>query len=363
MRPPFRAAPVMLPRVQRIRRGDRVLCYHRPTGTRLPDLPETHPEFIAAWARAEATKPDHAPPVPAGTITAAIRALRASAKWRALSAGYRTALRHHIDQIETDHGTLPIRGLRARHLEADLAALDANPANARLKSWRLIMAQAKAAGTITDDPSAAVSKRRAKTAGHTAWTAAEVQQVRDRWPVGTRQRAALELLAWTGARVSDASRLTLGNIGTDGLLTFRQQKTGGMAYVPWTCALPTWAQRWETERMLMRDAVTACAGFTLLETSLGRARTVKGLSNLISDAATAAGLTGRSAHGLRKFRLTAIAESGGTAHAIMSWGGHAALSEAEHYTRSANRRALVMGTEQDQNAVNVSTGGSKRAEK
>ena len=65
----------------------------------------------------------------------------------------------------------------------------------------------------------------------------------------------------------------------------------------------------------------------------------------------------------RKFRLTAIAESGGTAHAIMSWGGHATLSEAEHYTRSANRRALVMGVEQEQNAVNVSTDASKRADK
>lgn len=363
MRPPLRAAPVMLPRVQRIRRGDRVLCYHRPTGTRLPDLPETHPEFIAAWARAEATKPDHAPPVPVGTITATIRTLRASAKWRALSASYRLALRPHIDQIETDHGTLPIRGLRAKHLEADLAKLDANPANARLKAWRLIMAQAKAAGTITDDPSGAITKRSAKSAGHAAWTAAEVQQVRDHWPIGTRQRAALELLAWTGARVSDASRLTVGNIGADGLLTFRQQKTGGMAYVPWTCALPAWALRWEAEREAMRAAVSACAGFTLLETSYGRARTVKGLSNLISDAAAAAGLTGRSAHGLRKFRLTAIAESGGTAHAIMSWGGHATLSEAEHYTRSANRRALVMGVEQEQNAVNVSTDASKRAKK
>ena len=69
------------------------------------------------------------------------------------------------------------------------------------------------------------------------------------------------------------------------------------------------------------------------------------LSNLISDAAKAAGILGRSSHGLRKYRLTAIAEAGGSAHAIMAWGGHASLSEAERYTRSASRKALIRGVD------------------
>lgn len=360
MRPPFRAEAVMLPRVQRIRRGDRVLCYHRPTGTRLPDLPETHPEFIAAWAKAEATKPSYAAPVPSGSITQAIRALRASKHWAGLSASYKLQIRPNIDAIEADHGTLPLRGIRAKHIESDLSKLDPNPANARLKAWRLIMATAKIAGQIEDDPSGSVVKRSAKTAGHAPWTVEELARFRDRWPTGTRQRAAFELLQWTGARVSDGCRLTRASIGADGLLTFRQQKTGGMAYVPWTASMPGWARAWETERTMVRDAIMPLAGFTLLETSYGKPRSVKGLSNLISDAAVEAKIIGRSAHGLRKHRLTAIAEAGGSAHAIMSWGGHASLSEAEHYTRAASRRALVLGPEQEQNAVNDASDGSKR---
>ena len=349
-----------LPRVQRIKRGDRVLCYHRPTGTRLPDLPETHPDFTAAWAKAEASKPDHAPKVGSGSMARAIRDLLASKKWKALSASYKLQIRPNVDAIAADFGKLSVGGLRAKHVEADLAKLDANPANARLKAWRLIMAQAKSAQMIEADPTEGIKKRAVKTAGYAPWDADDMARYRAKWPIGTRQRAALELLAWTGARVSDAHRLTRGHIGADGLLTFRQQKTGGMAYVPWTCSMPGWAKAWEAEREMVRAAVMACAGFTLLETAQGKGRTVKGLSNLISDAAAAAKITGKSAHGLRKYRLSAIAEAGGSAHAIMSWGGHASLSEAEHYTRAASRRALVMGPDQEQNEVNEADISCKR---
>ncbi|RAZ81943.1 integrase [Cereibacter johrii] len=361
MRPPFRDAGVKLPRVQRIRRGDRVLCYHRPTGTRLPDLPETHPDFIAAWAKAEATKPDLAPTVADKSVAKVVRALRASKRWKGFAASYRLSLRFHLERIETEHGALPLRGLRQKHVEMDLGKLDPNPRNVSLKCWRLIFAQAKADGIIESDPSHEIGKIVTKSPGHVAWTTAEVAAFRARWAVGTRQRAAFELLAWTGCRVSDACRMTRTHIGSDGLMTFRQQKTGGLAYVPWTCALPSWALRWEEERETVRAAVMATAGFTLLETSYGKARSVKGLSNFITAAAAEAGIEGRTPHGLRKFRLTAIAEAGGPAHAIMAWGGHASLSEAEAYTRAASRRGLVMGPEQEQNDVNDPGNSCKRA--
>lgn len=49
---------VQLKGIRRQRRGDRVVKYHRATGIRLPDLPETHPDFVAAWATAEASLKD-----------------------------------------------------------------------------------------------------------------------------------------------------------------------------------------------------------------------------------------------------------------------------------------------------------------
>lgn len=63
------------------------------------------------------------------------------------------------------------------------------------------------------------------------------------------------------------------------------------------------------------------------------------------------GLTDKTAHGLRKYRLTTIAEAGGSAHAIMAWGGHKSLDEVAHYTRAAEMKRLISGTEQKQNGV------------
>lgn len=360
MRQSVRGGQVMLPRVQRIRRGDRVLCYHRPTGTRLPDLPESHPDFVAAWALAESGRRDHAPPVRAGSLEQVVRSLRSGKRWLALSPAYRHDIGRNLDSLITDYGSAPVAGIRARHIGADMAKLDPNPANLRLRAWRLVMAQARLQGAVDADISLTVRKVAVATQGHTPWTQVDVDRYRAHWPAGTIQRAAMELLAWTAARVSDGCRLSIGNIGADGVLSFRQAKTGSMAYVPWTSPLPDWARSCDAERCAMRAAVAAVSGFTLLQTIHGKARSAKGLSNVISAAAVAAGIPGKSAHGLRKYRLTRIAEQGGSAHAIMAWGGHASLSEAERYTRTASRKALIIGTEQDRNEVNAPRHGSKR---
>jgi len=52
---------------------------------------------------------------------------------------------------------------------------------------------------------------------------------------------------------------------------------------------------WEDELTTVRTAIEATAGTPLIQTTYGKAPTVKGLSNLISDAAKAAGIQGRSA--------------------------------------------------------------------
>lgn len=53
------------------------------------------------------------------------------------------------------------------------------------------------------------------------------------WGAGFVTGAALELLFWTGCRIGDGVRIGPGMVGRDGVLAFRQHKTGGTAYVPW----------------------------------------------------------------------------------------------------------------------------------
>jgi integrase len=83
------------------------------------------------------------------------------------------------------------------------------------------------------------------------------------------------------------------------------------------------------------------------------------LSNVIAAAARETGLSGRSAHGLRKARLMRIAEAGGPTGAIMLWGGHQSMDEAEAYTRAADRRSLLIGRERTRNDVNQPREGVK----
>lgn len=247
-----------------------------------------------------------------------------------------------LDLAKNDRAVAPIR---ARHVETDLDKLPPNPANARIKAWRLLFRTAKRRGLVQDDPTAGVNKRAAPTEGHIAWSADEIATFRDHHKPGTVARACFELVLWTGARTCDAVRLGRANIDGDGLLTFRQTKTGGLAYVPWSSPLPPWASGWAAEREGVRAALECLSGgFTFLEAQ-GRVRSIKGLGNVISAAAREAGLTRRTAHGLRKSRLTMIAEAGGTAHAIMAWGGHKSLSEVQRYTLAAEKKRLVLGNE------------------
>ncbi len=343
---------VKLPRIQRIKRGGRVLCYHRPTKIRLPDLPETHPDFVAAWAKAESqSRP--IPKAKAGSVDAAVVVALSNRRFRAFSPVYQQTIRRWLDEIKAEYTGLSIGGLRRHHIAADLSKLDPNPANSKLRAWRYLCACAIEAGMISDDPSSAVKKTTVKTGGHTRWTPDDVARFRAKWPIGTSTRACFELVYWTGARTCDAVRFGRQHIGRDGVLTFRQSKTGGDAHVPWTSPLPDWAADWTVDRQMMHDAL-AClyGGLTFLEAH-GRVRSVKGLGNVINDGARDAGLTGRTAHGLRKARLSLIAECGGSAHAIMAWGGHKSMDEVQHYTASASLKSLLVGTEQEQNAVNV----------
>lgn len=330
--------------IRRQRRGDKVIRYHRATGIRLPDLPETHPDFITAWAAAEAkAKSPQAMaqirrPVRAGQIAAAVRDMIGSAWFKARSASYQGMIRRHAEDISSQYGDLMLKSVRPQHIDADLSKFAPNPANDRLKAWRAIFSTARA----PQNPALDVKRREVAVEGFAAWDADDVAAFRGRWPVGTVQRGALELLLWTAARTNDAVVLGPGHVGADGILSFVQSKTGGRAYVPWSNPLPDYAEGWADERASVHAAVAAMpGGKTFLAVRDGGQRSIKGLGNLIAEAARDAGLTDRTAHGLRKARLTAIAEAGGTSHAIMAWGGHASLAEVEHYTKAAQMRRLV----------------------
>lgn len=323
--------------------------YYRPKGqkaTPLPDLPHDHPDFLAAYAAAAGMSKPPAPSPRTGTIAAACVAFLASDTYLSKSASTRAIWRRGCDDIRARYGAAVLRDLETRHIRADLARLKPNPHNQRLKVWRAACKWWEEVGLIQTDPSQGI-KRKAppKTDGHQPWTAADVAAFRDHWPVDTPERLAFELLHWTGARMSDAVRLSEGMIDADGWLTYRQQKTGGEVCIPITAAAPDFAAQDGNLTAAMDARPQRHA--VLVTTAFGAARSIKAASAWFSAAARAAGIHGKSAHGLRKYRAIVMAEGGATTHQIAAWTGHESLSEVQHYSRRADKRRILSGTDQE----------------
>lgn len=332
----------------------RVFTYYRKKGrplVPLPDLPHDDPKFLRAYAEAKtAAAPQK---VPKGSMMALIAACKASTTFLKQSEGYRSILRRHFESLKIEYGQLPYSGIRDKHIASDVRKASA-PAH-RMKAWRFLCAFAVAENLLQSDPSQTVRPpKREKTEGHRPWTKAEIEAFRIRWPIDSVPRRAFELLHWTGARISDAVTIGPGMVDSAGVLTFRQKKTGDLAYVPWTCPLPDHARAAEKDRQALHQALAhAERQMTYLATAHGRTRSEKALGTLIREAAREAKVE-KSAHGLRKTRAKTLAEAGATTHQIASWTGHATLKEVEEYTRAADRYRAAIGTEQEQNSENRS---------
>lgn len=352
MRRGFRGNTVRLKHVKTIRKANgKVYRYFvapdRPM-VRLPDLPPDSPGFLAAYAEAakEARKPAPGALYPAGSIGAACAAYEASDAFLRLAKATRDMRRRILYRIMSSYGQAALKDLAPRHIEKDLSAFPPHPANNRLKAWRAFCAWAKDAGLIQSDPAKDLSPRRApKSDGHEQWTRDDLDQARAAWPYGTRQRLALELLQWVGCRIADAVRLGPGMVDKAGWLTFRQHKTGGEVAIPFRRALPAFAAGMQADLDHLHRALDEMPDrhMTWLVTEAGAARSERAATQWVAAAARRAGLTGKTAHGLRKYRAAMLAEAGATDHQIGAWTGHESPSEIRRYTRKADKRRILSG--------------------
>jgi integrase len=263
-----------------------------------------------------------------GTFNALIVAYYQSSDWKTLSEGTRPKYRGEIERFRAQHGDKRVRDLKAAHIAKmmDLKADHPAAANNLRKMLRTLMGFAASRGWRADDPTKDVKNITYQTDGFHSWTEAEIAQFEARWPVGTRQRLAFDLLLYTGQRSGDVRSMTTGQV-RDGIISLRQQKTGEVLELPIHAALETSMQACKSGQLV------------LISTQLGKPFSAKGFGNWVSDAARQAGLpAGCSAHGLRKAAARRLAEAGCTAHQIAAITGHRSLKEVERYTRAADQR-------------------------
>lgn len=316
----------------------------------LPDLPENHPRFLAAYAAAGEAPKKPRSGVAEGSIAALCIAYLKSGDYRSKADSTRAVWRRTLDRISEDRGKGLVKDLRQDHIRKDVRSLTRGAAQNRLKAWRSILKFAVDEGWIQSDPSAGVKVQGGEVTPHRQWTLAEIAAFRAHWAVGTPERTAFEVIYWTSARCVDAVSLGWQKVDKDGWLSYVQEKTDGPASCP-VKNLPTWCSGFTEDHRLFLSVLPA-ARLLWIVTRTDEARSVKGLSQWMSAAASKSGLPDDcTAHGLRKARAAALAEIGATTSQIGAWTGHASLQEIAHYTKAADQKSILRA-ERERNTGN-----------
>lgn len=321
------------PNVERnIVKGHVYLSYRVGKGprTKLPDDPASD-EFKLAYAAAVAGEATSRPAITKDaprSIGALITSYLSSDAFASLSDGSKNGYRSRLDQIRRDHGHRAVVGLTKDRIEEKiLKPLHSKPGAKidTLKKLRILVRHARDLKWLAVDPSDGI--KRGKSKEIRAWTDAEMAAFEKRWPFGTKQRAAYELMLNVGTARVDTHLTTWMQADADDF-EYTRRKTG----------VPVLVEK--AESLLNALAALRRAHVCILTTEYGKPFTVDGFSGWMRAAIKAAGVADLSCqpHGLRKTFGRLLADAGASAHDIMAAMGHLTLAEAERYTREADRR-------------------------
>src|SRR5260370_28592886 len=168
-----------------------------------------------------------------------------------------------------------------------------------------------------------VKTKSKRKGGYPPWTDEDMPNCEARWPRGTSARVIFDILAYTGLRIGDVATLgrqhlkqrtivIAGQLVRRTVISIDSEKTGMRVELP----------------LLPQLAATLEAGPTgdlaFIVTRRGTPWTKGALGTEFVAAAKAAGVVGKSAHGVRKRAATRAAEDGATERAleaIFGWSG------------------------------------------
>jgi integrase len=268
--------------------------------------------------------------VAVGSLAWLFHRYRETSTWMTLSVATRRQRENIIAGVLTQAGHEAATAIKRAHIVAGRDRRAQTPATAKhfLDAMRGLFRWALDAGHVRSDPTLGVKNPTLpKLGGFPVWSEDDVTRYETCWPLGSKERVWLDVLAYTGLRRGDAVQLGRQHV-RDGVATIRTEKTGVTVTIP---ILPALAQT-------LAAGPTGELAFICGER--GQPLTKESFGNLFREACRAAGVA-KSAHGLRKIGATRAANNGATVaelEAIFGWqgGGMAAL-----YTRAADRVRLA----------------------
>jgi integrase len=248
--------------------------------------------------------------------------------WQELSEATRRQRVNVMARIMRDNPGLHFGDLERRHVLAGIDRRAKTPAAARhfLETLRGMFKWAVRSEMATVDPTKDVETPRRKSDGHHVWSEDECSRYEARWPIGTRERLAFDVLLYTGLRRGDAVRLGRQHV-RDGEATIRTEKTGEAVTIPMLAPL------------LASIQAGPCGDLAFIAGEKGQPMTKEGFGNWFGKVCRAAGVPG-SAHGLRKAGATRAADAGATEYELMALYGWDSPRTAAIYTRKTNREKL-----------------------
>ena len=323
------------------RHGARVWYFRRDgKRIRLPDEYGTQ-EFWGAYHAALTghQMPERKAPVAHGTVAWLVTEYKARARWAGLATSTQAVRTNLLRRLVDKAGTVQVKTLTRVHIQRGMDDRSAHPeaANAWLKTIRQLLDFALDRGLVDQNVAKTIKTLRpTRKGGHRTWTPAEVDAFEARWPIGTKQRLAFDLLLYTGLRRADVARIGRQHIKGD-VLEIVPQKTARTTGVTVHQRLP--------QALLDSIRATKLTGTdALVVTDYGRPFTAAGFGNWFREICDEAGVSG-SAHGLRKAGAVRAAEAGATSQELMALFGWVNLDEAELYTKAADRKRLALRAE------------------
>jgi integrase len=263
------------------------------------------------------------------SVGALIEEYYASQKFKALAPSTQKTATGVLQRFRRDHGRKAVHAASREALEGIFHGMAETPAAAAglRKRLRVVFQLGVRLGWRKDNPVKDTEAIKYHVKGFPAWSEDQISAYEARWPSGTRQRLALALLLYTGQRRSDVVRMGSQHVQAE-RISVSQIKTGARLLIPIHPAL-----RVELDQ--------AGEGSTYLRTQYGQPFSPAGFTGWFVESAVAAGVIGRTPHGLRKAQAIRLAEAGCEAWEIGAITGHTTLSEIEHYTKGVRQGKMA----------------------
>jgi integrase len=266
-----------------------------------------------------------------GTINAAVINYFNSSAFQSLAPESRRTRRNILERFRAEHGDKRVALLHGVHIDRMIAAKAATPAAAHnfRSALDVLMEHCRFEGWRTDNPARGIKLPPLKSGGYRTWAESDIDIYRNMYPLGTRERLALELPLGTALRLRDFIRAGRQHMRDDAL-HIRTQKTGATLVLPLSADLA---------RAI--EAIPSSSNLTFLTTASGTPFSPGGFANWFRSACKEVGLHGLSAHGLRKAACRRLAEAGCSANVIQAISGHASLREVQRDVEAADQARLA----------------------